>query len=333
MVNEIISFVPQHSLLSLGQLSMMLLWYFFVMVCGSIVLSTNPSERFRRYILFIVALTESLLNSIYVYFKKSDDLITVFEQSIKDLQMTTANNKKEMIQSLKDLQVTTAGDMSTFRLEIASLKQSVTSDKKEMTQTLKELQMTTANDKKEIITLGNQIVILKQFMSQMEFVTGLHDRVDFLEKVYNYQHILHNHFQSGKILSGKILAKMWKLGCYGCFESSNVFTNYLWRDEWLNWTTHATEEDLMDLLTAMSADAPNFWFPIVKVYIYFKHDDDNRYNYRNSMNEFKKNTDMWFLNWPSNMGNIPKKCKTFAEAYFTRVENVLTKLHKMNLLR
>lgn len=213
-----------------------------------------------------------------------------------------------------------------------------------------DFQKSSANESQ---TLRNQVTTLKQFTTdtQKQFLTGLHDRVDFLEKVIRYQHMMikyqpiGNYYEKENHVSGKIMARMWELGCiYSPFGDFNIRAYLDGRggneDDWLTWTTHATEEDLLDFITAMYATytAPtvaylHFTFPIVKVTIEIYTTGEYKQDYRKGMHNLKKNTDQWFAGWPSNMKNLPGKCKTFAEAYFTRVENVLTKLHEMNLLK
>ena len=146
-------------------------------------------------------------------------------------------------------------------------------------------------------------------------------------------------------ISGKIMARMWELGCITNEGGDINISRYLYghpgpTDDWLTWTTHATEEDLMDFITAMYSTytAPTvsylaFSFPIVRVGITIYTTGEYRQDYRKCMKQLKDHTDQWFTGWPSNMINLPGKCKTFAEAYFTRVENVLTKLHEMKLLK
>lgn len=210
-----------------------------------------------------------------------------------------------------------------------------------------DFQKSSANESQ---TLRNQVTTLKQFTTdtQKQFLTGLHDRVDFLEKVIRYQHMMIKYQPIGKFyeeknhVTGKIMARMWELGCIYSLSGDCNIREYLYghQDDWLTWTTHATEEDLLDFITAMYATytAPtvaylHFTFPIVKVGITIYTTGEYNQDYRKCMNTLKKNTDQWFAGWPSNMKNLPGKCKTFAEAYFTRVENVLTKLHEMNLLK
>jgi hypothetical protein len=194
---------------------------------------------------------------------------------------------------------------------------------------------------------------LKQFMTETQktFLMGLHDRVDFLEKLNRYQHMMIKYQPIGKYyaeknhVSGKIMAKMWELGCiYSTSGESNI-SEYLGGhtgpdDDWLAWTTHATEEDLLNFITALYAmySAPtvaylSFTFPIVRITLQVYTTGEYQQNYRKCMHNLKESKERWLTSWPSNMRNIPGKCKTFAEAYFTRVENVLTKLHEMNLLK
>jgi hypothetical protein len=212
-------------------------------------------------------------------------------------------------------------------------------------------QLKTAED--EIATLRTQMATLKQFMTETQktFLMGLHDRVDFLEKLNRYQHMMIKYQHIGKFyeeknhVSGKIMARMWELGCiYSTSGESNI-SEYLGGhtgpdDDWLAWTTHATEEDLLNFITALYAmySAPTvayltFTFPIVRVYLQVYTTGEYKHNYRKCMHNLKESKERWLTSWPSNMRNIPGKCKTFAEAYFTRVENVLTKLHEMNLLK
>jgi len=146
-------------------------------------------------------------------------------------------------------------------------------------------------------------------------------------------------------VSGKIMARMWELGCIYATSGDINIKGYLGGhtgpdDDWLAWTTHATEEDLLDFITAMYAtySAPTvaslmFTFPIVRITLQVYTIGEYQQNYRKCMHNLKESKERWLTVWPSNMKNIPGKCKTFAEAYFTRVENVLTKLHEMNLLK
>ena len=239
-----------------------------------------------------------------------------------------------------DIQRTSANDMSSLRTQVATLKQS-----------MMDFQKSSANEShREILLLRSQVATLKQFTTdtQKQFLTGLHDRVDFMEKVIRYQHMMIKYQPIGKFyeeknhVTGKIMARMWELGCITHEGGDINIRSYLdgHGGDWLTWKTHATEEDLMDFITAMYAtySAPTvayltFTFPIVGVgitiYSTAKYDQD----YRKCMSILKKNIDEWFARWPANMRNLPGKCKTFAEAYFTRVENVLTKLHEMKLLK
>lgn len=226
--------------------------------------------------------------------------------------------------------------MSVLRTQVATLKQS-----------LVDVQKSSANESQ---TLRSQVATLKQFTTdtQKQFLTGLHDRVDFLEKVISYQHMMIEYQPIGKFyekknhVTGKIMARMWELGCItheggGAENIRQYLDGHGGEDDWLSWKTHATEEDLLDFITAMYT-APTvaylfFTFPIVKVGITIYTTGEYNQDYRKCMKQLKENTDGWFTGWPSNMKNLPGKCKTFAEAYFTRVENVLTKLHEMKLLK
>ena len=264
--------------------------------------------------------------------------------------------RTEIKQSLVDIQRTSANDMSTLRTQMATLKQFMTdfqtlsgNDNLKIQIEIADIQRTTRN---EIATLRAQMCTLKQFMtdSQKTFLSGLHDRVDFLEKVIKYQHMMIQYQPNGKFyeeknhVTGKIMARMWELGCITHNKGNNI-GEYLNghggpEDDWLTWTTHATEEDLLDFITAMYATytAPTvacliFTFPIVKVTLQVYTTGEYNQDYRKCMSTLKKNTDQWFAGWPSNMKNLPGKCKTFAEAYFIRVENVLTKLHEKKLLK
>ena len=233
--------------------------------------------------------------------------------------------------------------MSVLRTQVATLKQS-----------MMDFQKSSANEsQREIMLLRSQVATLKQFTTdtQKQFLTGLHDRVDFLEKLNRYENMMIQYQPIGKFydeknhVSGKIMARMWELGCIYSTSGDCNIGGYLGghsgpEDDWLTWTTHATEEDLLDFITAMYAtySAPtvaylSFTFPIVKVGITIYTTGEYNQDYRKGMHDLKKKTDGWFTGWPSNMKNLPGKCKTFAEAYFTRVENVLTKLHEMKLLK
>ena len=236
------------------------------------------------------------------------------------------------------IQRTSANDMSALRTQVATLKQS-----------MMDFQKSSANESQ---TLRSQVATLKQFTTdtQKQFLTGLHDRVDFLEKVIKYQHMMIKYQNNDKCyekknhVTGKLMARMWELGCItqekGGAENIRQYLNgHGGEDDWLSWKTHATEEDLMDFITAMytAPTAPTvayliFTFPIVKVTITI-YTTGEYSDYRKCMKKLKDHTDKWFAGWPSNMRNLPGKCKTFAEAYFTRVENVLTKLHEMKLLK
>jgi len=215
-----------------------------------------------------------------------------------------------------------------------------------------DFQKSSANEShREILLLRSQVATLKQFTTdtQKQFLTGLHDRVDFMEKVIRYQHMMIKYQPIGKFyeeknhVTGKIMARMWELGCI-THEGGDInirsYLNGHSGDDWLAWTTHATEEDLLDFITAMYAtySAPtvaslSFTFHIVGVYLQVYTTGEYHQNYRKCMHNLKESKERWLTSWPSNIGNLPGKCKTFAEAYFTRVENVLTKLHEMNLLK
>jgi len=250
--------------------------------------------------------------------------------------------RTEIKQSLVDIQRTSANDMSTLRSQMATLKQFMTdfqtlsgNDNLKIQIEIADIQRTTRN---EIATLRAQMGTLKQFMtdSQKTFLSGLHDRVDFLEKVIKYQHVMVERYVKEDHIPGMVMTRMLELGCIYWKGFDCNIRDYLYArgGAWDTWTTHASEEELIIFLTAMykSGKACNFTFPIVRVWIHTTSEHGNN-SYRFSMKTLKENTNQWFAQWPSNMGNLPGKCKTFAEAYFTRVENVLTKLYEKKLLK
>jgi hypothetical protein len=134
------------------------------------------------------------------------------------------------------------------------------------------------------------------------------------------------------------MVKMSELYIINCSGGSFNIDQYLFatghgeNNTWNSWVTHATEEDLVYFLVFILKNrwSVNFSFPIVKVWVHPVSNHPNN-NYRYQMKTFRENTESWFNLFPNNIGNLPEKRKTFAEAYFVRVENVLTKLYDMKL--
>lgn len=183
-------------------------------------------------------------------------------------------------------------------------------------------------------TSDNEIAFLK---SQIFTMKSIQDRLIFVENIRRYQNVLEEKYSTETHIPGKIMTKLVEFGVIrrekylsylrGDTSHSSKGGNY---GNWESWTTHATEEELLEVITALLRlkEKYIFYFPIVICPIY-----NNSDGYIPKKRKLKETTYAWFLNFPSNVENLPGKCKTFAEGYFTRVDNVLTKLHKMGLLK
>jgi hypothetical protein len=232
---------------------------------------------------------------------------------------------KEDIESLKNL----------TKHFITNTQRISTSDSTEIA-TLRQSQKTTDN---EIVMLRAQIDSLKQFIteSQKGFLSSLSGNVTFLEDMIRYEWILKQQYSKNNHIPGKVMARMVEL----CFiNNDDGYWSYIRGHsgpdhDWNCWITHASEQDIINVIQAIfkREEYFNFTFPIVGRYFNNKPKRPTTMTYNHQIQELKKTTEMWFLNWPTNMRNLPGKCKTFAEGYFQRVENVLTMIHKMGLLK
>jgi hypothetical protein len=163
--------------------------------------------------------------------------------------------------------------------------------------------------------------------------------VKFLEDIYRYEYILGKDYSKETHISGKIMGRLMEL----CILNLNDYDSgrleryrihrYGHQGHWNCWITHATEEDLMDYITAIYRKDTRYilTFPFVDIHI--GNYDSEKNNYRFKVAQLKKATDSWFLACPSNVVKFPGISKTFAEDYFNRIENVLTKIHKMGILK
>jgi len=304
-MNDMISFSPNSlsvSVISNVCFFMMLrafewiLWWFVAMVCGSLIISSNPHELISLYVKWV---------------KNGISYWSPFPT------WSSANNLKQLI---LDFQDTSANEMTTLRN-----------------------QLKIAND--EIATLRSQMATLEMILAfqntSANEMTTLRNQLATLEMVIRYQYIVNKGSYTVKKsytvenhVPGEIMVKLWKIGCIFGGSSINI-AEYLFaegreeKNKWLTWTTHATEDELINFITGIykSESITIFYFPIVNCYIYIN--PHGKEQYRKQMELLKENTKQWFS------GCLPEKCGTFAEleAYFTRVENVLTKLHEMNLLK
>ena len=182
----------------------------------------------------------------------------------------------------------------------------------------------------------NDIAHLIMTESQKSFF----DRVKFLEDIYRYEYFLGKPYSKERHISGKIMGKLMELCILNLddYDSERLGMYRIYRyghqGHWNSWITHATEEDLFEYITSIYRRDTlyNLSFPFVQVTLSNRQNPIGD-NYRLKVEALKKATDSWFLAYPSNIADIPGKCKTFAAGYFNRVENVLTKIHKMGLLK
>ena len=189
----------------------------------------------------------------------------------------------------------------------------------------------------DIAHLRSQVDGMKQLMTESQ--KSFFDRVKFLEDIYRYEYFLGKPYSKERHISGKIMGKLMELCIFNLddYDSGRLGMYRIYRyghkGQWNSWITHATEEDLFEYITSIyRRDTPyHLLFPFVEVFLSNRQSETN--NYRVKVHKLKTATDSWFLAYPSNIADIPGKCKTFAAGYFNRVENVLTKIHKMGLLK
>lgn len=324
-------------------------WLLMAMVFGSIVLSSNPREKLWQYvkaIKFLLYWIITYLVSIYKLFFCS--YVFHYSNTIPSSSLYQTIKKTSPIEQsfaiLKQALLFSDNEILIIKEDIESLKNLTkhfitntqrisTRDSTEIA-TLKQSQKTTDN---EIVMLRAQIDSLKQFIteSQKGFLSSLSSNVAFLEDMIRYEWILKEAYCNATHIPGTVMARMVEL----CFiNNDDCYRTYIrghsgFSHDWNCWITHASEQDIMNVMQAISKreEYYNFVFPIVGLYLNNKKTEaTNVYSYQ--IQELKKKTEMWFVNWPTNMGNLPGKCKTFAEGYFQRVENVLTKIHKMGMI-
>ena len=304
------------------------------MVIGSIVFSSNPRETLWKYIKGFASFMSWVISYLvrHVLSLAPFSLAALLTLYVSSPQFTKKTNPIE-----QDI-ITLRESLKVSNKAIDDLKNTL---KHFMTSTQRILAIdshkTSDND---IVLLKSQVNGMKQLIieSQKAFLTGLHDRVKFLEDIYRYECILGKDYSKETHISGKIMGRLMELCILDDDGSSTwrrygIYINGNGREQkmrWNSWITHATEEDLMDFITVIYRRDTRYilTFPFVGISIANYDSDTN--NYRVKMAQLKKATDSWC---PSSLAYSPGISKTFAEDYFNRIENVLTKIHKMGLLK
>ena len=261
---------------------------------------------------------------------------SAFEQDIALLKDEIKSSDTEIAMLKEDI-LSLKSAMKHFMTNTQRVSASDSTELATMKQALRNSHKTTEN---EIESMKTRIVTLKQFIteSQKGFLTVLHDKVAFLEDMIRYEWILKKAYSKDTHIPGKAMARMVELCFINCDDNTEVWIYLRGHSgpdhDWNCWMTHASEQDLVDLIQAIWKREEYFTitFPIVGRYFNNKTPTATM-TYNHQIQELKKTTEWWFLNWPNNMRNLPGKCKTFAEDYFHTVENVLTTIHKMGLLK
>jgi hypothetical protein len=257
-----------------------------------------------------------------------------------ELQRSEVDSLK---QSLVDIKRTSANDVSTLRTQIATLKQFITeslkSNANEMTQLKSQIKSSDLHRVlgNEIATLRSQMTASKQFMTDLQktLLTELHDRVDFLENMITYQCWVRLPYNKERHVSGKMMTRMVELGCIYSEGGDLNIRNYVQGNgDWNSWMVYASEEDLIDFITALykTSKPHQLTFPLLTAWLHTTSEHEHN-NFRFQLKKLKARIDTLLSCHTSQWGNYPEKSTIFGEAYFTRVENVLTKLHGMGLLK
>ena len=265
--------------------------------------------------------------------------IMLLKQSISDIksQMNTLtqfqNESQEQVYKFNQWGHDLINDLKQFEKES---HEQIDEVKKTLVEHRNEFMLSIANEMNEM--KNQKADEMDKMKSQMNTLTQFQKESQIFFEIFKYQNFIGKEYKRENHISGKIMVKMSDLYIINCIGGSFNIDQYLFAEgygennTWNSWATHATEEDLLDFLVFIFKNrwSVNFTFPIVKVWVHPVANHPNN-NYRYQMKIFRENTESWFNSFPSNIGNLPEKRKTFAEAYFVRVENVLTKLYDMKL--
>lgn len=144
----------------------------------------------------------------------------------------------------------------------------------------------------------------------------------FLEKTFWYKNILEQPYQKDTHIPGKDMARLVELKIVlGRNFNVNLFPS------WSEWIANASEHELIDVTIAMM-NRDDFCILILFKGVHVRNRQDERYDYLHLLKQLKENADKIIIH-----ENHVYDFKKFTECRVSRVENVLTKLHEMKLLK
>ena len=247
-----------------------IVWWLMAMVCGSLIMSSNPYEKLSRWV------------------KRGISYLSPLTQWVKH-GISCWSTSPSVKQLMLDFQNTSANEMTSLRNQ------------------MKTADRTSAN---EIATLRSEMNVIME-------------KIAFMEKIYDYEYTLQNPYEKGNHIPGKDMARLVELKVVlNKHWNINLFPGFS------GWLENASEDELMDVAIAFIAGRAPCHFQLFEGVHLACTPDIKENDYRHLMKQLKDRRDSLINNH-----YYSYDIKKFTEARALRVENVLTKLREMNLLK